>query len=261
VARLATASLLALCLAPAAHGAVAEGAPPVDDDARAALRQQVADDASDWIARYNLGLAEAEAGDAGRAFGHTLAAFAYAPGDAVVRTNAASFAATLPGVEPATAALLAGGLAALAAPATWQITLVGSLAVLALGAALVLRRFYLGGIVRSPRAWEATSGRPYMWLALGAAGLGMLGSATSGIALRRWGPMTDPRAVAVVAESALRAVPTDAAPDDRAGVVAAGTLATGEQTFLGWTKISLGNGDSGWVRNGDLVALYAGRQA
>jgi hypothetical protein len=170
VPRLATASLLAVCLATAtaARAAAPAQEPSGADDPRIGLREQVSGNATDWVARYNLGLAEAQRGDDGRAFGQTLAAFAYAPRDPSVRWNVALFAAKVSGVDAATAALIGGGFAALAAPASWQLALVAGVALASLGAAVLLRRTYLGTggaphcWPRSRRARAATQGRPYI---------------------------------------------------------------------------------------------------
>jgi hypothetical protein len=196
---------------------------------------------ADWIARYNLGLTEAQSGDTARALGETLAAFVHAPRDADVRWNLHAFAAAVPGAAPA--AGLATTPAATLSPAGWQGLLIIAAAVLCSGAALRLRRYY-GRATR--RRWPAVA-LSFGGIAVGAAAL---------LALRAYGPLADPRGAVVAGQAVLRSVPTDAeAPQQRP--IPAGSSGVAERSFLGWTKIRFSSGESGWVRSGDLVPLYA----
>ena len=119
-----------------AHAAEPAAAP----SEREALRAQVNAAPLDWIARYNLGVAEAQAGDAGRALGETAAALAQAPRQQAVRANATALAAAAPEADAALAPLLRGRLAPLAAPATWQLLLIAGAVLASAGIAIGRRR-------------------------------------------------------------------------------------------------------------------------
>jgi len=54
----------------------------------------------------------------------------------------------------------------------------------------------------------------------------------------------------------LRSVPTEAEPAAQQKPLPAGTLVVVEGDFLGWTKVELDGGETGWLRRGDLVPLY-----
>ncbi|MBX3024732.1 protein BatD [bacterium] len=223
VATAATASLLLLALAMPSWG-----------DEREALRTQVEAAPLDWIARYNLGLAEAQAGDSGRALGETAAALALAPRQAVVRANARALAASVPGAEATLAPLLDHRLAALASPAHWQLTLLAGAVLAAAGIAVGRRR---------PSS---------LLLAAGA-----LAMAVAGVALRAQGAFADPRAALVARAAALHPLPTEAAPAADAPALAPGSLVIAGGDFLGWRQVRRADGATGWVRGSDLVPLYA----
>ena len=226
LAQAATAALLLVALA----------APLRADDAadsRPALRAQVAAQPLDWVARYNLGRVEAQAGDAGRALGQTVAALAQAPRDAAVRANAARLASDISGADAALAPLLAGRLTALAPAATWQMVLIATALLAAAGIALGRRRIALASIAG-----------------------GALVAGVAGIALREYDIYADPR-VALVAESApLHALPTDAEAAEGLPSLAAGTPVIAERAFLGWTQVRGADGRAGWLRQEKLVPLY-----
>ena len=76
-----------------------------------------------------------------------------------------------------------------------------------------------------------------------------------------YGPLADPAAALVAANPILRSVPTDAEPPQQQKPLPAGTLVVVERDFLGWTKVYLRSGESGWLRRGDLVPLYAAPSA
>src|SRR5262249_41043862 len=97
------------------------------------------------------------------------------------------------------------------------------------------------------RQWPSTA------LSLG----GVLVGAAALLALRAYGPLADPRAAVVAAQAALRSVPTDAEAAQQQRPIPPGAFSIAERSFLGWTKIDLSSGESGWVRSGDLVPLYA----
>jgi hypothetical protein len=153
----------------------------------------------DWIARYNLGVAEAQAGAAGRALGETAAALAQAPRQQAVRANATALAAAAPEADAALAPLLRGRLAPLAPPATWQLLLIAGAVLASAGIAIGRRR---------------TS------LALFAAGCTTI--AVAGVALAEQGVFADRRVAMVANATVLHALPTDAEPAKDAPALAVG---------------------------------------
>jgi hypothetical protein len=242
--------LLAIAVAPAR---AAESVPAEAQNDSAAAHEQLLAHVSaapaDWVARYNLGLSTARRGDTPRALAETIAAFVHNPRNASVRWNATAFAARVPGLDSATATLIAHpGLAGLASPAVWQGVVIAAAFAACSGAALMLRRRYDGA---------GSGGR--LGLALLAAGV-VVGAAAL-ISLRSYGALADPGAAIVAGEPVLRAVPTDAEPAPQQQPLAAGTLVVVERDFLGWVKIGLRSGETGWLRHGDLVPLYAAPSA
>lgn len=216
-----TASLLLLAVALPSHGAER-------DELQAAVNAAPLD----AVARYNLGLAEAEAGDVGRGLGETTAALALAPRQESARTNARAMAAAVPGAD-ATVAPLLRGLASVASPARWQLALIAGAILAAAGIAI---------------------GRRRMTVALFATGAAVM--IVAGVALRQQGGFADPRAAMVAAATALHALPTDAESSDQAPALAPGTLVIAEGDFLGWTRVTRADGAAGWVRGSELVPLY-----
>lgn len=251
VSKTAAAALL-LALA----GAPARAADPLDTyakgdfaGARQMLFARTQAAPADWIARYDLGLAEAQVGDAPRALGETLAAFVHAPRDPDVRWNANAFAAAVPGFDRGAATLTAApGIAAALSPAAWQWVLITAAIVCCGGAALMLRWRY--GRAAGPR-----------WTAVALLAVGGVGGSAALLNLRAYGTLADPRAALVAGQPVLRSVPTDAEQAQQQRPIAAGTLLVAEQDFLGWVKVGLPSGESGWLRRGDLVPLYAAPSA
>jgi hypothetical protein len=252
--RFATAALVAICLArPAAADPLEAYQHGRFDEARTELVARAQAEPADWIARYNLGLVEAQRGDIGHAFGETLAAFAHAPRDAAVRGNASRFASQLPGIERATASLIGGGLAALASPAMWQLVLVAGALLFCLGAALMLPRV----AVAVPPGGGRDGRRPSLLVGATLLAAGLAAGASSGLALQRWGAIADPRAAAIAAPAVLRSLPTDATAAAQERPLGSGAVVKTEQEFLGWVRVALDSGETGWLRQGEIVPLYA----
>lgn len=247
----ATAMLLLACFVAPARGTDAP-APPVRSGTHAGaataapgaeletLRARVAEAPLDWIARYNLGIAEANAGAPGRALGETLAAFLQAPGSPEVRAHLAALIARQPSADASLAQLAAGArLASAASPWMWQVLLIAG--AVSIGAGLI---------------W-ATRRR----FAIVAIGIGAMCAASAAAALHQYGPLVDPRAALTARAVPLRGIPTDAQPSGGAPTLPAGEVVTADGQFLGWTRVRVGNGAKGWLRHTDLVLLYAAPSA
>ncbi len=211
-------------------------------------RAAVAATPTDWIARHNLSLALAQQDRAGEAAAQAAAAFVQNPADPAARWHFA-LAAEKAGFAPAP---LAGfiapnptaSLARLASPVTWQLALIAaaSLAALALGWLLVNSYGRRASVV----TWAANS---LLLISVLLATAALLG-------LREFGETADARAVVVWRAGTLRSIPTEADTAQKSTALAAGSVAIVDKTFLGWTRLAFENGQTGWVRKEELVALW-----
>jgi hypothetical protein len=248
VVRTASAALLlALALLWLAGAARADTSPPaaasVAETSRADALARAGARPLDWMARYNLGLAEAASQRPGYAFAETVAAFAQAPRQPVVRAALNDLAAALPTADAGVVSLAQGQ-----APAAWLAVWQWQLALLA-GALLMAAALGLAMLPAAPRA------------AVVAGGCGVLLAASAGLALWQYGSFGDPRAALVARDTVLRGLPTDAQPADGVPPLAAGSVVRVEKDFLGWTSIRRAGGAGGWVRSGELVPVYAAPNA
>ena len=86
-----------------------------------------------------------------------------------------------------------------------------------------------------------------------------LGSGTAITSLGCWlnyGPATDARAAIIWRAGTLRSIPTEADTAQKTTPLAAGSLAQIDKSFLGWRHLRFEAGQSGWVRNEDLVPIW-----
>ena len=60
----------------------------------------------------------------------------------------------------------------------------------------------------------------------------------------------------VPTKALLRSVPTEAKVPQQTREVAPGTLGRVDKTFLGWVRVTLGSGETGWLRKEEAVGLY-----
>jgi hypothetical protein len=118
----------------------------------------------------------------------------------------------------------------------------------ALGCALALG-VLLGGAYGRPS-------RRRTWVALSGLGLSLLVAIAAGIALHAYGLTANRRAVIVFHESTLYSIPTEADTTQKTTPLPAGTLALEDKPFLGWVRLAFDNGQTGWVRQEDLVRLW-----
>jgi SH3-like domain-containing protein len=66
----------------------------------------------------------------------------------------------------------------------------------------------------------------------------------------------DRDAVIVARATSLRSIPTEADTSQKTTPLAAGSMARNDHEFLGWRRLRFDNGQTGWVRREDLVALW-----
>lgn len=194
-----------------------------------------------WPSRHNLALALAQQGQWDAATAHAYAATLQAPRATephrllgVVQPKA-SFRAALP---PAPALLLG--------PRNWQ-----QLALAATFALLLTPLIYVLAAYRPAAARHLLTPLAHAIILISAVAL-----VASLLALRAYGPAAAPEAVLVWRDATLRAVPTDAGDQKITADLPAGTVARTDKTFLGWRRLVLLDGTTGWVRAEPLVGLW-----
>jgi hypothetical protein len=79
---------------------------------------------------------------------------------------------------------------------------------------------------------------------------------TALLSLREFGETADARVVVVLRAGILRSIPTEADTAQKTTPLAAGSVAIADKTFLGWTRLAFENGQTGWIRKEELVALW-----
>ena len=203
---------------------------------------------NDWSARYNLSLALEQQSRWGEASAEAIAAFVQHPNDPAVRWNLA-FAIDHAGFSPdvMTGFLSespAYSVARLLSPAGWQRAMVIASTVFAIGILLILLRFYapLG-------RWSSITGLAIAILSIGAFGFGA-------ISLNRYQETGDTRSVIIWKPSLLRSIPTEVDAQQKTTPLAPGTIAIVDKNFLTWQRLSFPNGQTGWVRQEDVVRLW-----
>ena len=61
----------------------------------------------------------------------------------------------------------------------------------------------------------------------------------------------------VLEDSTLRSIPTDAADSQQSRSLPAGEITSVSAEFLGWRRIDLDSGETGWVRKSALLPVYS----
>jgi hypothetical protein len=216
--------------------------------AEAAWRASVARTPADWIVRHNLGLALAQQDRWAEATAHWTSGFLLHPRHDSTRWELALGLQRSGLAPPELVELSRGegryGLARAASPAEWQLLLViASLLIAGALAALLLRGYgQIGG-------WA----RPAALVTILAA---LLLAAAATFSLRTYGPLADPAAIIIWKPSLLRSIPTEADTTQKTSPLSPGSIAAADKTFLNWTRLHFAGGQTGWVRNEDLVRLY-----
>jgi hypothetical protein len=210
--------------------------------AEKALHASIGSTPLDTALRHNLALALAQQGKWDEASAHAYAAAIQAPGDPALDRL---FAATAP--KAAYIVRLPPAPARLLNVRGWQtLALTAALLLLSLvPAAYILTRYLPPHRRRLPLALGHSS------LLIASAMLG-----ASLLALRAHGPAASADAVLVWRAATLRAVPTDIGEQKVTADLPAGTLARVDKDFLGWRRVVLPDGNTGWVRSEALVPLW-----
>jgi len=203
---------------------------------------------TDWTARHNLGLALAQQDRWAEAAAHwTSAALLDARND-ITRYDLNLGIQRSGLANPQLVELSRGEgrfkIARFASPGEWQLLLLGAAVLLAAALVLLLLQSYrrIGG-------W----GRP---AALTASLFAVVLAGAATFSLHAYGQLAHPDAVFVWRATTLRSIPTDADTTQKTTALSAGAIAIAEKPFLGWTKLAFPGGQSGWVRNEDLISLY-----
>jgi hypothetical protein len=208
----------------------------------------VAQHPTDWIARHNLSLALAQEDRVGEAAGQASAAFVQHPSNPSVQWHFA-LACEKAGFAPTDLATflnpgLAPEFARFLSPAWWQVAaIVGALA-----AAIALGWMLVNAYGRRSRRVIAIAGALLV--------LSVAGGVVSTFGFLAYGISGDVRAVVVARSGTLRSIPTEADTAQKTAALPGGSMAVVDQTFLGWVRLAFGNGQTGWVRQEEVVAIW-----
>lgn len=208
----------------------------------------VARNPTDPIARHNLSLALAQQDRWGEAAAHAAAAMVQDPRQRSLRAQLALACEKAQYVPPPLAGFLPPGplqsVAGNAAPGTWQFVLIG---------ASVLFSFALGALLRG--AYVGAS----FWMRRGAL-LALLVAALLGLSatasLVAYGTVADRQSVIAWRAGTLRSIPTEADTTQKTTALPAGSVGVQDKTFLGWLRLRFDNGQTGWVRQDDVIPVW-----
>lgn len=199
---------------------------------------------------HNLSLALAQQDRWAEAAAHAAAAFAQQPRDTAIHWNL-TFTMERAGYAPSVFSGFARShpphqLASQLSATQWQFAAIFALSLAAIGGALLLARGY-GNRAR----WLKITAITLFTFAI------LLGSAAV-FSLRVYSPINDARAVIVWHDTTLRSIPTEADTAQKTTPLAAGTVAIVDKSFLAsrWARLSFPNGQTGWLRQEDLVVLW-----
>ncbi len=131
-----------------------------------------------------------------------------------------------------------------ASPAVWQRVLIAAAGIGALA---------VGGLLFNAYGRRA---RAVSWSAFVVLGLSAALAAVAVFGIRSYDEAADTRAVITWRAGTLRSIPTEADTAQKTTALSAGSVALTGKTFLGWTQLTFKNGQTGWVRNEELVALW-----
>lgn len=252
--------VVGLLITPTSHAAITEITSPSNGNpiaaynqgqfaqAEAAWRAAVKKTPTDWIARHNLALALAQQDQWPEAAAQATAAFVQNPRAEAARWDLA-LAYAKAGYSPTEVAPLLErsplpDLARQASPAQWEHLLIAAAIILALLAVWLLLVGY--GILPRWSKWPV--------VVLVVATLLFSGACIAGHTA--YGIAAQPTAALVWRGGTLYSIPTEADSAQQTTSLAAGTMGTIDKTFLGWVRLTFPNGQTGWVRQGEIVRLW-----
>lgn len=216
--------------------------------AEKAWRDAIAKNPTDWIAHHNLSLTLEQQDRTGEAAAHAAAAFVQNPAHPAVQwhfsriSEKAGYAPTplMPFLRPT----ITESMARHASPAQWQWVLIGCAGVAAIAIGTIFAALY---------------GRRTAWVlaaAWSAVVLSFCGSVTAFAGWQAYSSAADTRSVVVWRASTLRSIPTEADTTQKTTAIAAGSVARVTKSLLTWRQLTFENGQTGWVRVGELVPLW-----
>ncbi|MCX6937473.1 MAG: BatD family protein [Verrucomicrobia bacterium] len=209
--------------------------------AEALQRAQLATAPTDPALRHNLALALAQQGQWAEAAAHAYVAHLQDPHSPALQrlltVTQAKSAYRPPVIEP---------FALRRSVPEWQNDgLLAALLVLLCPAFWVISAYHPG----YRRFWRALFA-----LTLVAAIAGLF---ATGLALRAYGDAAHAETVLIWQDDTLRAVPTELGEQQVTSPLPAGTLARVDKSFLGWRRLVLKDGNTGWVRSEALIGLWS----
>lgn len=213
-----------------------------------ALGEQVAEAPRDWRARHNLAVALAAQDRWEEAAGHAAIAWIQAPANPQLRqlwltTGAKAGYSLQPGTSVPRPRDWRGRAIALASPAVWRWLLLGFAALTTAGLAAALYARY------RPRPHLAKIG-------LTIAGLALASGLVSAAALAGYGPLASPKGVLIWGAGPLRPLPVDTPAEAAEIQLAGGSVGRVDQAYLGWRRVRLGDGRTGWTRQENLLWVW-----
>ncbi|MDB6126446.1 MAG: hypothetical protein JWM35_342, partial [Verrucomicrobia bacterium] len=216
--------------------------------AEKAWTAEVAHAPTNAVARHNLSLALAQQDRWDLALAHVTAALVQSPRSEPIRWQfalAGEKAGFLP--APLVAFPKPGpmqSLAQLSSPGGWQRWLIAASAIFAFSCGASLY-----GAYRRPSSLRSG-------VALAGFVVSVVIACSAFVAIRAYGQTADARAIIVWRGSVLRSIPTEADTTQKTTTLPAGSVAIVDKTFLTWVRLSFDNGQTGWVRKDDTVALW-----
>lgn len=205
--------------------------------------------ASGWVAHYASARTAAADGRWNEAAARAAIAWIQAPRRGETRTlwRRAAREAGVGGLRAGAAPLpdgMRGGWSALATPLVWQLLSIAGVWLAAAGAAAALLSRFGHAPARASRPGGGIAAAGLL-LALG----GMVG--VSGYGAAAW------RDAAVLrVGTPLRPLPVDTPADEAPATLAAGTFGHVDRVFLGWVRVRLADGRTGWVPRGALIPAW-----
>lgn len=211
-------------------------------------REAIAKNPTDWIAHHNLSLALEQQDRAGEAAAHAAAAFVQHPSSPAVRwhfahiSEKAGFAPTplMPFLKPSFTEATAQNLS----PAQWQLSLIGC---------AVAAAFAIGLMLFASYGRRSTGMVAAGWTVLV---LSFCAAVMSFGCWKNYASAADTKAVVLWRNGILRSIPTEADTTQKTTAVSPGSVAQVTRELLGWRQVSFENGQTGWVRAEELVALW-----
>ncbi|MDQ8203081.1 BatD family protein [Pelagicoccus sp. SDUM812003] len=198
--------------------------------------------------RYNAGLAAAQQQDWGRAWAYWVGAFCLNPHEPRLEWNLKLAHGHTDAYDPVLQSLLEKDgihrVIRMLSPAGWQRLAIGSL-------------WFAGGFLTlAILTLHLTPSRRSSFLLFLAFALSGTNAYFSKWASSEYGSLSDTDALLVTASVPLNSIPSELDAEQISSAISAGTILRPTRDFLGWLKVTLPNGDIGWIRRENVMPLY-----